>query len=63
MEAATPENKLATAGNWLTATKWKGHLSSSEDFARLKVKAQKLVDAVDITISGKVGNQIDSGCL
>ncbi len=44
---AAYENKLATAGDWLAGTKWKGHLNSLGDFERLKVKAKMLVDAVD----------------
>jgi hypothetical protein len=41
------DNKLATAADWLTATKWKGALNSTDDFDRLKVKADMLVKAVD----------------
>lgn len=41
------DNKLATAAGWLTVTKWKGALNSTDDFDRLKVKADMLVKAVD----------------
>lgn len=44
---ASYQNKLATAADWLAATKWKGHLASPDDFDRLKSKAQMLVNAVD----------------
>lgn len=50
--AASYRNKLATAGDWLSATTWKGHLNSPSDFDRLKVKAAKLVKAVDGSIEG-----------
>ena len=40
-------NKLATAGDWLVVSKWKGALNSTDDFDRLKVKAEMLVEAVD----------------
>jgi len=49
---ATPENKLATAADWLAATKWEGHLNSPSDFDRFKVKSQKLVNGVDKAILG-----------
>jgi hypothetical protein len=44
---APERNKIATAADWLTSTKWKGHLNSPKDFERLKVKAKQLADAVD----------------
>lgn len=50
---ATYRNKLATASDWLAGTKWKGHLNSSEDFDKLKIKAHMLVKAVNKTIKGK----------
>jgi len=48
---ATYQNKLATAADWLAASKWKGHLKSPSDFARMKVKAQILVNAVDQAVT------------
>jgi hypothetical protein len=50
--AAEPSNKLATASDWLAATKWKGHLNKPEDFDKLKIKAQMLADAVDGVVEG-----------
>jgi hypothetical protein len=50
-KAATYENKLATASDWLAATTWKGHLNSPRDFDRLKGKAQLLVNGVDEVIN------------
>lgn len=50
---ASYQNKLATSADWLSATKWKGHLTSPDDFDRLKLKAQMLVNAVDEVISGQ----------
>ncbi|MBA7637613.1 hypothetical protein ES703_45259 [subsurface metagenome] len=44
---ASYQNKLATAADWLAATKWKGHLTSPDDFDRLKSKAQMLANGVD----------------
>lgn len=44
---ATSENRLATVADWLASTNWKGHLKSSSDFEKLKIKAQILVNAVD----------------
>ena len=48
---ATDQNKLATAADWLAATKWKGYLKSPADFDRLKIKAQMLTDAVDEVVA------------
>jgi pyruvate/2-oxoacid:ferredoxin oxidoreductase beta subunit len=48
---ATYKNKLATAGDWLAATKWNGYLNSPDDFNNLKVKARMLVDAVDEVVA------------
>jgi len=48
--AGSYRNKLATAGDWLAATTWKGHLNSPGDFDRMKTKARKLVNAVDESI-------------
>ena len=50
---ASYQNKLATAADWLSATKWKGHLTSPDDFDRLKFKAQMLVNSVDEVIAGQ----------
>ena len=44
---ASYSNKLATAGDWLASTKWKGHLITPADFDRLKQKAIMLVNAVN----------------
>jgi len=44
-----------TVADWLTATKWKGHLKSDGDIARVKAKAQMLVDAVDGVVRGELG--------
>ena len=44
---ATYQNKLATAADFLVATKWSGHLNSLDDFRKLKVKAEILVVAID----------------
>ncbi len=44
---ATNANKLATASDWLVATKWKGHLKTPEDLNKVKVKSQMLVNAID----------------
>ena len=49
---ASYQNKLATASDWLAGTIWKGHLKTPEDFVRLKLKSQMLVNAVDRTIAG-----------
>ena len=52
-KSATYKNKLATASDWLAATKWKGHLNSPDDFDKIKVKAQMLVKAVDEVVTVK----------
>jgi len=59
-KSATYQNKLATASDWLAATKWKGHLISHADFDRIKVKAQMLVNAVDKVVAGKEMDQLGS---
>lgn len=46
-KVAAQKNRIATAADWLAATKWKGHLNSPDDFDRLKVKAEMLFAAVD----------------
>lgn len=53
-KSATYANKLATAGDWLAGTKWKGHLNTYEDFDKQKAKAEMLVEAVDgvVTLEG-----------
>jgi len=58
---ATYANKLATAADWLSATKWKGHLNSPSDFDRIKMKAQMLVNAVDevVTVEGTDSMQVN----
>ncbi len=58
-KSATYQNKLATASDWLSATKWKGHLNSPSDFDKIKVKAQMLVRAVDKVVAGKEMEQLD----
>ena len=45
---ATPENKLATAADWLSSTKWKGHLNTPADLVRIRAAAERLVSAVDV---------------
>lgn len=50
-KGATYQNKLATAADWLVATKWKGYLKSPDDFDKLRVKAQMLVNAVDEVVT------------
>lgn len=50
-KTATYRNKLATASDWLGASKWKGHLKSPRDFDRLKAKAEKLVVEVDAGVA------------
>ncbi len=57
---ATYRNKLATAGDWLAATKWKGHINSMDDFNRLKVKAAVLVNAIDGSIKVDEIDEIES---
>ena len=44
---ATRANKMATASDWLAATKWEGKLNSPRDFRRLKAKSAILVAALD----------------
>ena len=43
---AAHSNKLATAADYLSATKWKGHVNP-ESMSRLRAASVKLVDAVD----------------
>ena len=57
---ATYRNKLATAGDWLTATKWKGHLNSHDDFDKLKKKARLLVTSIDEMIEIDDAGSLDS---
>lgn len=55
--AGSYADKLATAGDMLSATKWRGHLNTPEDFDRLKDKAAMLVGAVNDSLSG---NSVES---
>lgn len=58
-KAASAENKLATASDWLSSTLWKGKLTSYEAFEKMKVKSQMLVDAIDGVVAGQdLGNTI-----
>ena len=52
-KGATYKNKLATAADWLAANQWKGHLKTTNDFEKIKVKAQMLVNAVDEVVTVK----------
>ena len=56
-KSASQANKLATASDWLTATKWKGQLNTPNDIDRLKIKAKMLADAVDDVVYG-LNNEI-----
>jgi len=50
-KGGTYANKLATAGDWLSATSWKGHLTRLEDFDNLKIIAAKLVNGLDKVVA------------
>ena len=50
---ASAENKLATASDWLSATLWKGKLTSPSAFQKLKEKSQMLADAIDHVAQGQ----------
>ena len=45
---------MATALDFLAATKWKGHLNSNSDLVKIQIKARMLVTAVDdvVTVEG-----------
>ena len=58
-KVASERNKLATAADWLAATKWKEKLNSPEDFNKMKVKAGILVNAVNESIKFKNDEKID----
>lgn len=51
-KSATSSNKLATAADWLAATKWEGHLNTPDDFRRMRTRALTLVTAVDESVRG-----------
>ncbi len=56
-QKASAENKLATASDWLSATLWKGKLTSYDAFEKMKAKTQLLVDAIDRVVQGQdLGN-------
>jgi uncharacterized protein (UPF0297 family) len=57
-KAATYHNKLATAGDCLAATKWRGYLKSPDDFDRIRVKAQMLVSAVDGAVPAELWDSV-----
>lgn len=50
--SSTHQNKLATAADWLAGTTWKGHLKTPNDFNKLKIQAERLVDGVDEIVYG-----------
>lgn len=54
-KSASSENKLATAGYWLSLTKWKGHVRSTDDSSKLKIKAQMLANGVDVAVTEAEG--------
>lgn len=47
----TSDNKLATAGDWLTLTIWEGHLITTDDFDRLEEAAKLLAHGLDTSIA------------
>ncbi len=47
---ASYDNKLATCGDWLSVTTWKGELNTYSDFDRLKIQADILVKVLDSCI-------------
>jgi len=56
---ASHQNKLATAGDWLAGTIWKGHLNSPDDFDKLRLMARILVSGIDIVIAEMQGAYAD----
>jgi hypothetical protein len=50
--SADNANKLATCADWLSASLWKGHLNTPNDFNRLKPKAKILLNAIDEAVKG-----------
>ncbi len=50
-ENSSYENKLATCGDWLSVTTWKGKLKTYSDFDLLKIQADILVKALDSCIA------------
>ena len=58
---ASPQSKLAAAGGWLSVSLWQGHLNSLNDYDKLKIKAYKLVRALDGSLSAiPVGNDLEN---
>jgi len=43
-------NKLATSGDWLAATTWKGELRTRRDLDRLRVASNNLVKTLEFVI-------------
>jgi hypothetical protein len=52
-KSASYKNKLATAGDYLSATLWKNSLNSTNDFEKLKIKANELVSGIDYVITAQ----------
>lgn len=49
-KSASYKNKLATAGDYLASTLWDNSLNSTNDFEKLKIKADQLVSGIDYVI-------------
>lgn len=49
--AASQADKVATAGDWLANTTWKGHIDGPADLDRVRVKATMLAHNMDIMVS------------
>lgn len=48
---ADPEDKLATAADWLAASKWRGHIRTEADLRRVRGVAERLVRGLDLIAS------------
>lgn len=53
-QRASERNKVATCGDWLSGTEWKGRLRTPQDFERLHAAARSLAVAVDEVVAGDV---------
>jgi hypothetical protein len=60
---ASEANKLATAGDWLANTKWKGHVNTPDDLRRIRLAAERLVRAMDIVAAAHNSDYQNTGAI
>jgi len=61
-KAGTRDNKIASCADMLSATIWKGHLKTPEDFNRLRLAATKLTNSID-EVSKEINGEMETAMI